>query len=334
MKKFWKLILFALILMGLLAAYAYYVMYAPNIADDAPEIFYIPTDENSEQLIARLADEGIVKHPGNIEKTCKLIQFHRSKVKPGRYLIDRDMSSYALLNKLRRGLQDPLLLKIQGARKYSDLAGQVAHQLMYDSLAYLDAIVEVNRDEAKILCAFLPDSYEVFWTLDPEDFVRRMKSESRKYWERQADALQSLNMNSCEVYTLASIVEKETNYNPEKQRLAGVYLNRLRLSMPLQADPTVVYANGDFSLRRVLNKHLSYPSPYNTYLHIGLPPGPICMPSKASIEAVLHAEQHDYLYFCAKPDNSMTHVFAKTLAQHNKNARAFHSWLNNRSIYQ
>jgi UPF0755 protein len=178
---------------------------------------------------------------------------------------------------------------------------------------------------------FIPNTYEIYWNTNAEEFLQRMKKESDRFWneDRKAKA-QRLRLTKYEVITLASIVEEETNYNPERSRIAGVYLNRIKKGMLLQADPTVKFALRDFTIRRIYNSHLAFVSPYNTYLVKGLPPGPICTPSVKSIDAVLQAEQNEYLYFCASVDSPGTHVFAKTYEQHLLNARRYQKYLNER----
>ena len=171
---------------------------------------------------------------------------------------------------------------------------------------------------------FIPDTYEVWWTVSPEEFVRRMKREYDRFWTPERDALRARSgLSRLEVMTLASIVYEETRKTDEMPRIAGVYINRLRRGIPLQADPTVKYAMRDFGLRRILYRHLKYPSPYNTYVNKGLPPSPICMPGKNAIDAVLNFEEHDYLFFCARPAFDGYHNFARTLREHNANARAY-----------
>jgi UPF0755 protein len=179
---------------------------------------------------------------------------------------------------------------------------------------------------------FIPNTYEFYWNTNTQQFLKRMKKEYDRFWtpERLAQA-RSLELTPLQVLTLASIVEEETNYNDEKSRVAGVYINRVHSNMLLQADPTVKFAIKDFSIKRVLNTHLSYASPYNTYLNKGLPPGPICTPSIKTIDAVLNAEHHDYLYFCANPDKPGTHVFAKTYHEHQLNAKRYQKWITQRS---
>ena len=182
---------------------------------------------------------------------------------------------------------------------------------------------------------FIPNTYELFWNTSPKKLVERMATEHDKFYDKlRKEKMKALELSSEEVYTLASIVQKETLVSAEKPRVAGVYINRLKRGQLLQADPTVVFASGEFGLRRVLNKHLAIDSPYNTYKYEGLPPGPIAMPDITTIDAVLNYEKHKYLYFCASPDNSGKHLFAKTLVQHNRNADKYRAYLNKRRIYK
>ena len=182
------------------------------------------------------------------------------------------------------------------------------------------------------MAMFIPNTYEVYWNCSVNDLLQRMKRESDRFWASRDAKLARCGLTRNEAITLASIVYEETKRQSEMPVVAGVYINRLRRGMPLQADPTVKFALGDFSLRRILHKHLEVDSPYNTYRVVGLPPGPICMPSIAAIDAVLNYQEHDYLYFCAKEDLSGAHNFARTLAEHNRNARAYAAALNRLKI--
>ena len=180
---------------------------------------------------------------------------------------------------------------------------------------------------------FIPDTYEFYWTVSPTQFIERMRREYDRFWTPQRDAKrQRSGLSRLEVMTLASIVYEETRQSDEMPRIAGVYINRLRKGWPLQADPTVKYALQEFGLRRILHRHLKYPSPYNTYINKGLPPSPICMPGRNAIEAVLDFERHDYMFFCARPTFDGYHDFARTLREHNANARAYSAELNRRKI--
>jgi len=182
---------------------------------------------------------------------------------------------------------------------------------------------------------FVPNTYQIFWNIEPEKFIARMKKEYDAFWSgKRSEQAAAMGMTADEIVTLASIVQEETNKNDEKPRVAGVYVNRLKSNWLLQADPTLKFALGDFTIRRVLDTHKEIDSPYNTYKYTGLPPGPICMPDVSSIDAVLNYEQHNYYYFCAKDDMSGYHVFENTLSKHNLNARKYHNALNRARIYR
>ncbi len=237
----------------------------------------------------------------------------------GSYIVQPHMRKWELRRKLRRGQQDPIRLTIGKFRTPEQLNEYLNQKLMHNDF-------NVTLDSFYLI---LPDTYEFYWTVSPATFMQRMEKEYNK--QSGASGYSGLS-DFKEVIILASIVEEESNYNPEKPLIASVYLNRLRRGMPLQADPTVKYAVGDFTLRRILNKHLAVESPFNTYLHTGLPPAPICLPSDASVDAVLNAPETNYLYFCASDKMDGTHRFAATLAEHNRNAAAFHRALNQRGI--
>ena len=235
--------------------------------------------------------------------------------------------------------QTPVNLTIPSVRTVSILLRTVSHQLMTDSASLARLLMDstycaqIGYTRETLPCLFLPNTYEVYWTMTPEAFVKRMQKEHDRFWnkERKAKA-QSIGLTPEEVVTLASIVEEETANNAEKPMVAGLYMNRLHAEMPLQADPTVKFALQDFGLRRILHAHLETESPYNTYKHTGLPPGPIRIPSIQGIESVLNYTRHDYLYMCAKEDFSGTHNFAATFTQHLANARKYQQELNRRKI--
>jgi UPF0755 protein len=267
------------------------------------------------------------------------MRYHDETVRAGKYIIKNGMSNREVIGKLRSGSQDAQKVVINNIRMLSDLAGKATRYFESDSLTFLAYLERPETYEAfglnreNFLTLFLPNTYEMFWTTSPEKFVSRMHREYEKFWTTdRLNKIKAHNIDKTQAYIIASIVERESNYAPERPTIAGVYLNRLKNGEKLQADPTVVYAVGDFTIKRVLYSHLTYDSPYNTYVHYGLPPGPICMPSMSSLEAVVNAEKHEYLFFCARPDNSGIHVFAKDYTQHLKNAAAFSKWLNERNI--
>lgn len=241
------------------------------------------------------------------------------RVRPGSYLVESRMKALTLVRKLRNGQQDPIRLTIGKFRTPQQLNEYLNTKLMHNDF-------NVTLDNFHLI---LPDTYEFYWTVTPEQFMQRMEKEYNAFWDIKD--LKDLKKTK-DVIILASIVEEESNNNAEKPLIASVYINRLKKGIPLQADPTVKYAVGDFTLRRILNKHLAVESPFNTYLHTGLPPAPICLPSKTTIKAVLKAPQTNYLYFCASEQMDGTHRFAATLAEHNRNAAAFHHALNARGI--
>ncbi len=266
------------------------------------------------------------------------------RVRPGSYVVEPHMSNLALVRKLRNGQQDPLRLTIGKFRTPQQLNEYLNKKLMHNDF-------DVSLDSFHLV---LQDTYEFYWTVTPEQFMQRMEKEYDKFWgvkgsekgvkgSERTNAKDDTNVLSLpltpshslslrKIIILASIVEEETNNNAEKPTIASVYLNRLQRGMPLQADPTVKYAVGDFTLRRILHKHLATDSPFNTYLHTGLPPAPICLPSKASIKAVLNAPETNYIYFCASDKMDGTHRFAATIAEHQRNAAAFHRALDQRGV--
>lgn len=219
------------------------------------------------------------------------------------------------------------------------LAGKIGKQIEADSASIAkllhdkDYVGKLGFNERTLPAMFLPDTYEFYWNTDAESFISRMLQEYNKFWnEDRKKAAKDKGLSPVEVSILASIVDKETNKTDEMPRIAGVYINRLHSNWLLQADPTLIFAIGDFSIKRVLNVHKEIESPYNTYKYIGLPPGPICIPSVAAVKAVLNAENHNYFYFCAKEDFSGYHNFAKTLTEHNHNAVKYQNALNQRGI--
>lgn len=259
--------------------------------------------------------------------------------KPGRYVLKHGMSVIEIARMLKLGMQTPVRVTINNVRIPAQLAHKLARQIDADSTAIMQALTskelaaEVGFDSVTLFSMFIPNTYEFYWTVTPEEFVQRMKREYDRFWTPGRDALRERSgLSRLEVMTLASIVYEETRKTDEMPRIAGVYVNRLRKGMPLQADPTVKYAMQDFGLRRILHKHLKYESPYNTYRNKGLPPSPICMPGIDAIDAVLNYEVHDYLFFCARATFDGYHNFARTLREHNANARAYSAELNRRKI--
>ncbi len=337
-KRLVKISIVAIILIGIIAAIGGQRIFGENtLHTEAKEIF-IPSQSTFADVSQLLSQENILDNTSSFEWVAGLMKY--TKVKPGKYIIAPNLSNRELISKLRSGDQEPIKITISAARKIADIAGDVATKIEADSISILNALMdpsflsEHGLSEESVISTIIPNTYEAYWTLDPKEFVDRMVKEHRKFWGQKGRlaAAQALDMTKQEVATLASIVEKESIQGDERPIIAGLYLNRLRQGIPLQADPTVVYGVGDFTIRRVLNKHLAHESPYNTYLNNGLPPGPICMPSISSIDAVLDADQHDYLFMCAKPGYNGSHLFAKTNAEHERNAGVYRRWLNSQGI--
>lgn len=259
--------------------------------------------------------------------------------KPGHYRLREDMSVISVARMLKLGMQTPVRVTVNNVRIPAQLAAKLSAQIAADSSRVMEALTsrelaaEVGFDSVTLFSMFIPDTYEFYWTVSPEDLVRRMRREYDAFWTAERDAKRGRSgLSRLETMTLASIVYEETRKTDEMPRIAGVYVNRLKRGIPLQADPTVKYAMQDFGLRRILYSHLKYPSPYNTYVNKGLPPSPIAMPSKAAIDAVLDFERHDYIFFCARPTFDGYHNFARTLPEHNANARAYSRELDKRKI--
>lgn len=248
----------------------------------------------------------------------------------GRYLVEPGMTQLMLYRNLRSGIQEPVNIIVPTSRTMNSLAATLSRCLMLDSTEIASALTDSSYcvahgyTTATIPALFIPNTYEIYWDVSLDGLVERMKRENNRYWTAERDRKSRLcGLTREEVATLASIVDEETANDAEKPMIAGLYLNRLRIGMPLQADPTVKFAVGDFSLRRILNEHLKVKSPYNTYLVEGLPPGPIRIPSIAGLEAVLNHAKHSYIYMCAKEDFSGTHNYSASLAEHHKNARRY-----------
>ncbi len=261
------------------------------------------------------------------------------RVKPGRYRIKRGTSMNALINMLRAGEQEPVNVTFTNIDHLPELAGRVSQYLEADSLTFLRAFSdpelhrEVNLDRNTFISLFIPNTYQFWWTTTPAQFIERMRKEHDGFWtEARVAKAKERGLTPTEVSTLASIVQAETMRMPDAPRIAGVYLNRLRVGMPLQADPTLKFATGRMDAQRVLNTDKLVDSPYNTYKYTGLPPGPINMPEPRFLEAVLNAEEHDHFYFVAKADMSGYSEFAKSYEQHLVNARKYQRALDQRGI--
>tara|TARA_B100000575_G_scaffold21390_1_gene14684 strand:- start:771 stop:1679 length:909 start_codon:yes stop_codon:yes gene_type:complete len=299
----------------------------------------IDDDTDFKGLTNQLIEDTLLNDVISFSFLSKLMKYSEN-IKVGAYKVKMNMSNYDLISMLRAGDQTPINITFSYSRKINDLAQKISEKLKISEKDLMDFITENSQsnygfDNQNIIGMFLPDTYEVYWDITPKNLLDRMKSEYDKFWNSERiTKLERVNLSKNEVITLASIVASETNKIDEADRIAGVYINRLRKNMLLQADPTLIYAANDFSIRRVLNKHKKIKSPYNTYMNKGLPPGPIRLSPKKYIDAVLNFENHRFIFFCAKDDFSGYHEFAITLSEHNKNARKFQRALNKRKIYK
>lgn len=292
--------------------------------------------------IAQVADSlhrlGAIENPEKMVKMAKLKDLDNPRA--GNYDFTQGETLRTLLNKINRAYQTPIRLTFNNFRTIERLCGAIGRRTMYDSLDFLDVFLSNSLlrgcgfTRATALAMYLPNTYEVYWTVTPDQFAQMMYKEYQKFWTpRRLAQAQKLGLTPPQVSTLASIVIEETKAQSEMGDVAGVYLNRLKIGMPLQADPTVKFAVGDPTLKRITNRHLKVQSPYNTYQNRGLPPGLIAMPSIPAIDSVLSYNYgHKYLYFCAKADFSGRHAFAVTLGEHNRNAAAYARELNRRGI--
>lgn len=339
--RFLIFLLLFLLIAGLGGGYMLYtIIYKPNVwtPGEADISVYIPSNSNYDEVKQILYNQGLIVHRKNFEWLAEQ-KSYPDNIKGGRYIISDGMSNDELINLLRSGKQTPVRLTFNNIRDIYQLAGRVAQQIESDSTSIVNLLTDsvyisyLGFNQMTLPALFIPNTYEFYWTTDPEAFVSRMFQEYQKFWDQgRKEKASQTGLSMIDVSILASIIDRETNMNDEKAIMAGVYINRLRSGWRLQADPTLVFAVGDFEIRRVLDVHKTIESPYNTYKYGGLPPGPICLPSIASIDAVLNYEDHRYYFFCARDDMSGYHAFAETNLQHQRNARLYRQALDRLNI--
>ena len=329
-KTIWFLLAAFFLLFAAAGGFVFSLMTAKVPAGEGDRLIYIDRDDTADSVKAKSA------LGWRWDAYGRVLRFHPHT---GRYRVVPGMKCLELYRMLRNGTQEPMKLTVPNSRTMERLASSLAQNLMVDSAEIASALTDSlycdthGYTKATIPALFIPDTYEVYWDISVDRLVERMQRENARFWtaDRKAKA-DALGLTHEQVATLASIVDEETANDAEKPMIAGLYLNRIRLGMLLQADPTVKFAVGDFALRRILNVHLRAESPYNTYRVAGLPPGPIRIASIAGLEAVLNPAEHNYLYMCAKEDFSGTHNFASTLSEHRRNARRYQRALNERGI--
>ncbi len=336
-KIIWSIIIVIVLSGAIMGINLYSKLFKNNISEDAAEYLYIPTGSSIDDVERIIKENNVLLNTETFKWVATQLKY--KTIKPGKYRIKQGMSNVELVRKLRAGDQEVVKLSFQNFRLMSEFAGYVGKQLECDSLELInkldsiDLIREYGFNEENIFCMFIPNTYEFYWNTSALKFIDKMNEQYQKFWtdDRIAKA-KKIGLTKTEVSILASIVDQEALVNKEMKTIAGVYMNRINRGMKLEADPTVIFAIGNFNIKRVLNKMLAHNSPYNTYKYNGLPPGPICMPSIAAIDAVLSYEKHNYIYFCAKEDFSGYHNYASNITEHQKNAKKFQLALSKRGI--
>jgi len=339
-----SIVLIGLIGMGIFAYYVYSSVFVPNTAFNNEEArVYIPSGANFTDVMEEF--EPLLKDTKSFEAVAQR-KGYVTNVKSGHYVIKRGMNNNDIINTIRGGNGNtPIKIKFNNQERLENLAGHIANQIEADSLSLLEAMRDQDflegsgLNSANAMSIYIPNTYEVYWDTSAEAFRDKMLKASKAFWnESRTKKAAALNLTPAEVISLAAIVQKETAKTEERPRVAGLYINRIKRGMPLQADPTVIYAkkltDNDFDqvIKRVLYRDLENLSPYNTYKHLGVPPGPISMPDISSIDGVLDYEKHDYLFMVADVSNFGYHKFAKTLAQHNRNRQEYVRWINGQGV--
>jgi len=322
--------------------YVVYILFAPNIFLEKDEKSYLCIPENSsfQEVVDLLNKKANIFNNIAFSQTSSLLRYG-NKIRAGKYELKNGMNNFQLVRILRSGRQTPVQLSFNNIRTKEQLASRLSSQIMADSVSIIKLLndsvfltkYQLNPNTSVAL--FIPNTYEVFWNLNAQQLFERMNKEYLKFWtaERRAKA-DSIPLTITEVSTLASIVEEETNNKKDRPMVAGLYINRYKTEMPLQADPTVKFALGDFGIKRILFVHLRTKSPYNTYKNTGLPPGPIRVTTPAAIDAVLNYTHHNYIYMCASETLNGEHKFAVSWEEHSANAAKYQKELNNRKIFK
>lgn len=334
------LVIFSVVLTSF-SFYFYQVFYGANVLPEGQaQTILIDRDDSFDSLRNKLYDSRVVDDILSFSFVSKALGYQNA-IKPGVYLMEPEMNNLEAVRRLRAGDQIPIDITFNNIRFKEDLADKIVSNTGIDRNEFLTLLNDENYlaglgfNKETVMAMFIPNTYEVYWTISAKALFERMQQEYQRFWnDNRRSKAEAIGLSPVEVSTLAAIVQDECSIQQESPKIAGLYVNRLKKNMLLQADPTVKFALGDFSIQRVLTADTRIDSPYNTYKYRGLPPGPINLPTIASLDAVLNYEKHDYIYMCAKEDFSGYHRFAKTLTEHNKNARLFQRALNNRNIYR
>ncbi|RYE25915.1 MAG: endolytic transglycosylase MltG [Sphingobacteriales bacterium] len=335
-----RIAIYIVIIVLLLAAAGAFMVFGPNTGTiTQTRYLYIRTGSTYDDVKSQLKENGYIASLFSFDMLAQRAGYP-TRIKAGKYKITPGMSNYNMVRMLRSGRQTPVKLVINKLRTKQDLVNIISTNLEADSSQLKQILADntywatYNLDTNTAMCLIVPDTYEFYWNTSADKTLKKLGNYYKEYWtpERHQKA-EAHKLTQQQAIVVGSIVEEETNKNDEKGNVASVYINRLRKNMKLQADPTVKFAVGDFTLRRITGVHLQTESPYNTYKVSGLPPGPICTPSKKTMEAVLNSPETQYMYFCAKEDFSGYHRFATNYADHMKNARLYQQALNARNIH-
>ena len=342
-KKVILAILFILIIIGGIGGYyVYKSIYQSNVnlGDKKSTVIYIPTGSEFQDVVRILNQNNLLKNRTSFEWLSEK-KHYKNNIKPGKYRILANMSNNALVNLLRGGIQEPVEINFNGLHTVNELMSRVGRRIEADSSLLLEAVHDDNYlnkygfNSGNAEAFFIPNTYEFYWNTSVDNFFDRMAKEYKAFWtdERKQKA-KAIGYSRNDITILASIVQGEQCCdNEEKKTIAGLYINRLNMDMPLQSDPTVIFAIGDFTKQRVSTEQTRINSPYNTYVVKGLPPGPIGFAQQSSMDAVLNYKKNNYIYMCAKEDLSGKHYFAKTYEQHQVYAKKYRDALNNRGIH-
>jgi len=337
MKKVICCICAVLAVVAIIAAYSAYSLFSSPFNISEKTFVYIDNDDDMDSVRNKIEEAGNTSNMFGFTITAKVKGFDTPRT--GRFAINPGEDMFTFARHMANGMQEPIKLTVPEVRTIEDMAERLSKSLMMSSEEINEVlndtlyIKELGYTKENIPCIFIPNTYEVYWNITPKKLIEKLHKEKERFWndERRAKA-KEIGFTIEEVVTLASIVESETSYNPEKATIAGLYINRLHTEMPLQSDPTVIFAIHDFSIRRVTLEQLKFESPYNTYVNLGLPPGPIRVPSIRGIDAVLNYDHNNYLYMCAKEDFSGSHNFTNNYNEHLNNARKYQKALNERNI--
>lgn len=333
-----KFVIPATVCFAVILFLCYYYFFSSMPANNERQFVYIDNDDNIDSVYTKLEPISSYHALAGFMTLARHSSYAKN-IRTGRYEIGEGEGALKVFRKLKNGLQSSVKLTVPSVRTAEKLAGAISKKMMIDSLSLYKALTDsavcakYGYTPETILCMFIPNTYELYWNMPLEKFLDKMNKEGNRFWNfgRQQKA-KAMGLTREQVMTMASIVDEETANDAEKPMIAGMYYNRLKANMPLQADPTIKFAMNDFSIRRIYHNMLSVKSPYNTYKNTGLPPGPIRIPSVAGIDAVLNHVHHDYLYMCAKEDFSGTHNFAATYEEHLQNAAKYSDALNKRGI--